>query len=122
MMGGCGPFAAAPDGQAPMFVQGRIAFLKTELGITDAQAPAWEAYAAAIKDNFTNMQGLHQAMRAAFDAENPVARMDAHIAVLESRAATLKELRKPLGALYATLDAAQKQKADALLTGMGCMM
>ncbi|WP_374441240.1 Spy/CpxP family protein refolding chaperone [Stella sp.] len=105
-----------------MFVQGRIAFLKTELGITDAQAPVWDAYAEAMKGNFVNMQGLRQAMRAAFDAETPVARLDAHIGVLESRAATLKAMQKPLADLYAALSEAQKQKANDLMTGMGCMM
>lgn len=123
MMGGCGPMAFGPaDGQTPPFVEGRIAFLKAELGVTDAQAKAWDAYVAAIKANFINMQGLHQAMVAAMAASTPVERLDSRIAVMESRLAALKDMKKPLGDLYAVLSDAQKKKADDLLTGMGCMM
>lgn len=122
MMGGCGPVAFGQDGETSTFVNGRVAFLKAELGITDAQAKVWDAFVEAMKSNFINMQGLRQAMRATFDADTPMERLDSRISVMESRIATLKEMKKPLADLYGTLSDAQKAKANDLLTGMGCMM
>lgn len=122
MMGGCGPMGFDESGETPPFVDGRIAFLKTELGITDAQAKPWAAFVEAMKSNFVNMQGLRQAMQSAFAAGTPVERLNARLSVMESRVAALKEMQKPLGDLYGALSDAQKKKADDLLTAMGCMM
>ncbi len=36
-------------------IEGRLAFLKTELKITDAQAPQWNAYADALRANAKQM-------------------------------------------------------------------
>lgn len=123
MMGGCGGVMAGDaDSQLPAFIEGRVAFLKAELGVTDAQAKAWDAYVVAMKNNFVSMQGLRQSMRTSFDADTPVERLDSRIAVMEARAAALKEMKQPLSDLYATLSDGQKKKANELLTGMGCMM
>ncbi len=121
MMGGCGMMMGA-GGEASAFIDGRIAFLKAELAITDAQKGVWDAYAEATKNNLQSMQGMHQMMQAVFDAKTPVERLDAHIAIMESRIGTLKEVMPALGKLYEALSAEQKKKADELLTGMGCMM
>lgn len=122
MMSGCGPMTFGQDGAVSAFVDGRVAFLKAELGITDAQAKVWDAFAEALKSNFINMQGLRQAMQATFTAETPVDRLDSRISVMESRVAALKEMKKPLADLYGALSDTQKEQADALLTSMGCMM
>lgn len=110
------------DGGAPTFAQGRIAFLKAELSITDSQASAWEAYANALKKNFESMQGMRQTMLAAWQAKSPVERLNAHITAMEGRLAALKDIKAPLETLYAALNDEQKKKADDLLTGMGCML
>jgi hypothetical protein len=110
------------DSDMPMFAAGRIAFLKAELGITDAQKSAWDTYAEALKKNLQSMQGMHKAMTAAWQAKSPVERLDAHISAMESRLAALKDVKPALATLYAALSDEQKKKADALLTGMGCMM
>ena len=49
-MGGM-PMMAAMAGH----VEGRLAFLKTELKITDAQLPLWNAVAEAIRANAKSM-------------------------------------------------------------------
>lgn len=122
MMGSCGPWAQGGEGGPPPYVEGRIAFLKAELGITDAQEKVWTAYADAVKANIVSMQGLRQAMHATFQASTPVERLDGRIGVMESRLAALKDMKKPLGDLFAALNDAQKTKANQLLTSMGCMM
>jgi hypothetical protein len=43
-------------------IEGRLAFLKTELKITDAQLPLWNAFAQAMRDNATTMQAMPHAM------------------------------------------------------------
>ena len=120
MMGGC-PMMGA-DGQALAFIDGRIAFLKAELAITDAQKGAWDAYADATKRNLESMQGMWQTMKAVFDAKTSVERLDAHLAAMESRIKVLKDVKPTLAKLYEALSAEQKKKADDILTGMGCMM
>ena len=104
------------------YSEGRIAFLKAELAITDQQKGVWEAYAAAIKKNLEGMQGMRATMMKVMEAKSPVERLDAHVVAMESRLAALKELKPALGNLYSTLSEDQKKKADELLTGMGCMM
>ena len=126
MMGGC-PMMGAMMGMAgnddsQSFAEGRVAFLKAELAVTDAQQGVWTAYADAVRKNLANMQGMHAKMQDMMSAKTPVARLDAHIAAMDGRLGALKEMRPALGALYDALSAEQKQKADGLLTGMGCMM
>jgi LTXXQ motif family protein len=121
-MMGCGMMGATTDGQTSTFAAGRIAFLKAELGITDAQKAVWEAYADKIKGNLTNMQGMWQTMKAVFEAKTPADRLDAQIAAMDSRVSALKEIKPALSKLYDALSSDQKKKADELLTGMGCMM
>jgi len=119
---GCPMMGFTSDGQTPPFAEGRIAFLKAELGITDAQKSQWDAYAESIKQNLQSMQSMWQLMRTAFEANTPVERLDAHITAMDSRLAALKQVKPALGNLYAALSPEQKKKADALLTDIGCMM
>jgi len=124
---------AMMDGNCPMmgmmggtdtsaFTEGRVAFLKAELGVTDAQKSAWEAYAAALKKNLEGMQAARQTMMKVMQATSPVERVDARISMMESRLSTLKEIKPVLATLYNGLSDDQKKKADQVLIGMGCMM
>lgn len=122
MMGSCPMIGTTSEGQASTFAEGRIAFLKTELGITEAQKAVWDAYADAIKSNLQNMQSMWQSMKSVFEAKTPVERLDAHIAVMDGRLGALKAIKPALANLYAALSADQKKKADEILTGVGCMM
>ncbi|WP_448045896.1 Spy/CpxP family protein refolding chaperone [Bradyrhizobium liaoningense] len=122
MMGGCPMMDATADGKTSTFAAGRIAFLKAELGITDAQKTVWDAYAETIKGNLQSMQGMWQTMKTVAEAKTPADRLGAQIAAMESRVAALKEVKPALEKLYAALSDEQKKKADEVLTGMGCMM
>jgi hypothetical protein len=122
MGGGCGMMGARSDGRAETFVNGRIAFLKAELGITDAQKAAWDTYADAIKRNLQSMQGMWQTMEKVFEAKTPVERLDARVTAMESRLTALREVKPALANLFAALSEDQQKKADELLTEMGCMM
>jgi hypothetical protein len=109
-------------GGGAAYTEGRLAFLKTYLGITDQQQAAWETYAAALTSKLEAIKGVRDTAGKAMQAKAPTSRLDAHIAALETKAATLKELRPALTALYAALSDEQKKKADELLLDLGCMM
>jgi hypothetical protein len=121
MMGGGCPMMGGGGGM-PMYREGRIAFLKAELAITDAQGKVWDAYADALKKNMQSMQDMRKTMMAARAGNTPVERLDAHVTAMESRLQALKDIKPALTALYDALSDDQKKKADQLLTGMGCMM
>ena len=119
MRGGCPMFGG--DGAA--YVDGRLAFLKAELVITDAQKTAWDTYAAALRKNLENMQAMHATMRQSVEQErSPVERLETHVTTMETRLAALKEMKPALATLYGALSDDQKKTANDLLTGMGCMM
>ncbi len=90
-------------------VEGRIAFLRAELAITDAQEAAWDAFAETLRAN---------ARRAAGPAE----RGDGALAWLEQsekrladRLEGVRATRVALAALQPQLDDAQRKSLDALL-------
>jgi LTXXQ motif family protein len=111
-----------PGGDMPTYVEGRLAFLRAELGITDTQLDLWNAFAAAFRKNVESGKGMRQAMMAAMQAKTPVERLGTHLKTMETRLSALREVKPALEALYANLSAEQKAKADQLLSGMGWMM
>lgn len=110
------------EGDGSTHAAGRIAFLKAELGITDAQQAAFDDYAAALKKNFESMQQMRSSMMSNMQASKVSDRFDAHLKAMESRIEALKQVKPALDKLYASLSDEQKKKADNVLTGMGCMM
>ena len=121
MMGG-GQGMMGPMGMmhGPM-LEGRLAYIKAELAITDAQSAAWNGYVSAVKARASSMQGMHGTTMQAMQSGTAMARMDAHIKAMEAMTEALKALKPATEALYAELTPDQKQKADQLLS-MGCMM
>ena len=101
--------------------QGRLAYMKAELGITDAQTAAWDGYASAVNARVTSMQGMHAGMMQAMQTGSAITRMDAHIKAMQSMVDSMQALKPATEALYAVLTDEQKQKADLLLV-TGCMM
>jgi hypothetical protein len=101
--------------------QGRLAYMKAELGITDAQTAAWDGYVSAVNARVTSMQGMHADMVQAMQTGSAIARMDAQIKAMQSMMDSMQALKPATEALYAVLTDDQKQKADLLLV-TGCMM
>jgi len=104
-------------------VEGRIAFLKTELKITDAQEPLWNAVADAMRANAKEMAEMPHGMAMMMDGsatlpEKLAGREKAIAAHLEA----LRRLRSAIDPLYAALSIDQKKTADDLMIGpMGVM-
>ncbi len=96
-------------------VEGRIAFLKAELGITEAQLPKWNAFADAMRAGAKAMRGaMAPAMQAGAQPTLP-ARMDAMVAMTAARHDSLKATAAAGKALYDVLTDAQKKVADTLI-------
>ena len=99
--------------------EGRLAYLKAELDIAKDQEASWEAYAEAVNDRATSMQGMHQSMAALMDDGTAIDRMEARITGMEAMLDAMKAVKPTTEALYAVLSEEQKEKADELI-GMGC--
>lgn len=102
-------------------IEGRIAFLKTELGITPEQEEVWSAYADALREAATSMQGMHDQMMSGGMPATLPERLEWHDQMMSSRLEALKALRAAAVPLYNALSPEQKQTADALMMGMGMM-
>jgi len=104
-------------------VEGRIAFLKTELKITDAQQPLWNAVGDAMRANAKDMAAMMPMMQSMMQPsgtlpEKLAGREKAMTAHLEA----LRKLKAAIDPLYAALSDEQKKTADQLVVGpMGIM-
>ena len=104
-------------------VEGRIAFLKTELKITAAQMPVWNAVADAIRaapKDVSGMPCIPMMQSSGTLPERLAAREKAMTAHLEA----LRKLRSAVEPLYVALSDDQKKTADQLMIGpmgMGTM-
>src|SRR5262249_2198600 len=117
MMGGM-PFA---------HVEGRLAFLKTELKITSAQEAAWAGFADAGRSVAKSAQGAISQMMPGMmmpGAPSPDApeRLARYEKMLTLRLEAVRTVRAAFDPLYAALGDEQKRTADELLSGpMGVM-
>lgn len=129
--GGRGP--AGNSGTAPMMpmmdmmtaapgagdhVEGRLAFLKTELKITEAQTAQWKAFEEAVRANGRVMGSMRQSMMSgSASATTLPERLALEEKAVASYAAALGKTRAALDQLYAVLSADQKKAADGIALG-----
>ena len=105
-------------------LEGRLAYSKAELKITEAQESLWKAYAAAARDNAKTMVGHCTAImsqRGTSTVSLPE-RLEEHEQLLGSQLDAIRAMNKALKPLYAALGDDQKKTADQLFWGpMGMM-
>lgn len=108
-------------------IDGRLAFMKTELKITDAQAGAWEDFAKVVRQTSETHNQLMQSMMkeiqdgSLFKKPLPE-RLQYQQTMMESRVEDIKSIREALDKLYTQLDDGQKKSADEIvlpMMGMG---
>lgn len=103
-------------------VEGRIAFLKTELKITDAQQPLWNAVADAIRANAKATSGMPNGMPMMGSAATLPDKLATHERMMTIHLDALRKLKAAVEPLYAALNTDQKKAADELMIGpMGIM-
>ena len=128
MMGMCHPAMMGMMGMGD-YVEGRIAFLKTELKITDAQTGAWNAFADVLRANGWRMAEMRKSMMqggmmgqssASISAPDRLDRMER---MMTAALDAVKATKSALTPLYAVLTDEQKKTADGLLMAghMGMM-
>jgi hypothetical protein len=119
MMGGdMGPMMSMVQGGTAMapfsHVEGRIAFLKAELAVTDAQTPQWNAFADAYRENAKVMRDSMASMTQPGPA-NAADRSEAMVKMMSARLDALRAVAAAEKALDAVLSDSQRSTADELL-------
>jgi hypothetical protein len=98
-------------------VEGRLAFLKTELKITSAQEPQWNNFADAIRSVAQSMKPMHEQMMQGMmqGTESAAARLGRYERMLSGRLKVVRTIKTAFEPLYAALSDEQKTVADKLL-------
>jgi hypothetical protein len=122
MRDGRGPWGRGPDGMLDR-IEGRLAFIKAELKITEQQSAAWNELAGAIR---AAARQHNDRMKAAFSGEarakTLLERLDSQEQFMAARVEEIKQIKGSLKALYALLSDEQKKEADHIvlpMVGMG---
>jgi hypothetical protein len=116
-------------------IEGRLAFLKTELKVTDAQMPQWNTFADAARANAKRVADLRSTMMTggvmgpgmmmsgeAGPGMTVPERLDRAEKFLDAHLEMLRAMKGPMDQLYASLSEEQKRTADQLMRGpMGMM-
>ena len=93
--------------------------LKTELGITASEEPAWKEYADTVSGVGEQMQGLHQTMFEAMGTASWQERRDMMNQMFQARQQAFNTVHDAAAKLISALDPTQKTKAQRLLPGFG---
>jgi hypothetical protein len=123
MMGGGMMHGGMMSHMPPKHIEGRLAFLKTELKITPAQEPQWNKFADSVRGIARNAQAATPPMKhGGAAASTPPDRLAHYEKTLTARLETVRALKAAVDPLYASLSDDQKKLADELLMGpMGIM-
>jgi hypothetical protein len=107
-------------------VEGRIAFLRTELKITEAQTGAWDAFAESLRANAKKLGEVRGAMMARMNAaQQAPGRLGLQEQWLAARLEGTRAMLAAVTTLYAVLSDDQKKTANEILAphmGMMAMM
>jgi hypothetical protein len=103
-------------------VEGRLAFLKTELKITDAQLPLWNAVADAMRANAKTMGDMAGGMMRGSETATLPDKLAMRDKMMTAHLEALHKFKAAVDPLYGALSDEQKKTADELLIGpMGMM-
>lgn len=95
-------------------IEGRIAFLKAELQITDKQMADWNALADSLRSGRQHLVDARKLL-VMDDKTNSADRIEHYERHLAERLEAVKSARTAFTKLYPTLNEAQKQTADTIL-------
>ena len=119
-----GGFSQAMCNAMANHIEGRLAYIRAELKITEAQEFLWNTYAAAARDNANAMRAHCTAMmsKRSGSAASLPDRLEQHEQLMAAQLDAVRAMNKTLKPLYAVLNDSQKQTADQLFWGpMGMM-
>jgi LTXXQ motif family protein len=126
MMGGgmMGGMMQKMMGAGAGHTEGRLAFIKTELKITDAQMSQWNAFADAVRANGAAMADMGRSMMSQHASGSTLPeRLAAEDKALGAHYTAFKKTTEALNNLYGVLSPEQKKIADGIIVGpMGMPM
>ena len=113
---------SAQSGMMSPDVEGRIASLKSELKITDAQSPQWVRFADSLRTVAKSMNDMHGQMMQSGAERTLPARLERQEKMLAAHLSSVQALKGALAPLYDSLSSEQRKIADGLTIGpMGMM-
>ena len=133
MMGGWGGdggmMGYGPDTMVDR-IDGRLAFLKTELKITDAQSTAWDELATVVRQtsethNTMMLAMMKEVQDGSFFKKPLPERLQYQETHMQARLEQVRSIHQAVDKLYAVLDDTQKKAADEIvlpMMGMGMGM
>jgi len=127
-----GGMAAQPGGMRggmmPRFhrVEGQLAYFRTELRVTEAQTPQWNAFADVVRAQtdrlrqgaMREMQGMQRMQSMQSGAAQPMPapqQMEHRIALLSTHLEAMRAVAAAAAPLYAALSDDQRRSADELM-------
>jgi hypothetical protein len=113
--GGGSMSGAQPSGSSAARLEGRIAFLRAELRITDAQATAWESFAGTLRAGRDHLDAARAALKDSNTAADPMVRLESFESHLKARTEAIHMTRMAFNTLYGQLDDSQKRTAIATM-------
>ena len=119
------PSTASPSGASPAVTQPastatqaavdqRIRALQSELGITEAQMPLWNAFAEAMRENAASTDALFAQRAGAVATLSAIDNMHSYAQIARAYADNTQRLATAFDSLYASLTDTQKHAADTL--------
>jgi hypothetical protein len=103
-----------PSAATQAAVDQRIRTLQSQLGITEAQMPLWNAFAQAMRDNAASTDALFVQRAGAVATMSAVDNMHSYAQIARAYADNTERLATAFDSLYASLTETQKQAADTL--------
>jgi hypothetical protein len=99
------------------FAEGKLAFLKSWLGITEAQSGPWNTFADVVRAQAKSLAEAQQKrLPAPGQPEWTLPQwIDQHLKTMDEHLAAMKKVKPAFDNLYQALTPAQRQKADQLI-------
>ncbi|MBY0338846.1 MAG: Spy/CpxP family protein refolding chaperone, partial [Acetobacteraceae bacterium] len=97
-------------------IEGQLAFFRAELRLTDAQAPQWDAFAAAVRREVERLRPAQPTAPGMPGAPVPAPQqIERRVAALSAQLEALRGIAAAAGPLYAALTEEQRRTADELM-------
>lgn len=103
-------------------VEGRIAYLKAELKITNAQTASWNVFADTMRADANAMRAMHDGMMKDGMPSTTPERMAAQHKMMSARIGILESSEASTKALYASLSEDQRKAFDQMMVDPSGMM
>ena len=109
----------APSGMMTgAMMEERLAAVKSELGITEAQSPQWNAFAEALRGQMRAMHDMRRKMMMQKETATPWPdRLAEHERGAAAHLEAMKAMEEPVNALWQSLSEEQRRKASETLFG-----